>query len=95
MPRNTRNKPRPSPSRFSRREALKAGLGLGALAATTAAVRSDVEPLRGRTAGTRRRRAQRALRAIDTIVVLMLENRSFDNFLGGLSMDPSYGASAA
>ncbi len=35
------------------------------------------------------------LAAIDTIVVLMLENRSFDNFLGGLRMDPSYPAAGA
>ena len=32
--------------------------------------------------------ANAQLAAIDTIVVLMLENRSFDNFLGGLKLDP-------
>ena len=92
MPRTTRNNP-PSPSRLSRREALKAGLGLGALAATTAAC----GPMSNRCAGGPQEPAagagSEALRAIDTIVLLMLENRSFDNFLGGLSMDPSYGAS--
>ena len=46
MPRTTRNNP-PPPSRFSRREALKAGLGLGALAATTAAC----GPMSNRCAG--------------------------------------------
>ena len=39
--------------------------------------------------------ASAQLAAIDTIVVLMLENRSFDNFLGGLRMDPTYPSAAA
>jgi phospholipase C len=38
--------------------------------------------------------ANAQLAAIDTIVVLMLENRSFDNFFGALHMDPTYPAAA-
>ena len=39
--------------------------------------------------------ANAQLAAIDTIVVLMLENRSFDNFLGALHMDPTYPAAGS
>ena len=34
------------------------------------------------------------LQAIDTFVVVMLENRSFDNLLGGLKLDAVYPAAA-
>jgi phospholipase C len=94
---NTRSKP-PSGSRFSRRDALRAGLGLGALA--TAAGAGACAPQSNRCAGGPDAlpdggAAADPLRAIDNIVVLMLENRSFDNFLGGLGMDPTYPAAAA
>jgi len=73
LPRTTRNNP-PPPGRPSRREALKAGLGLGALAATTAAC----GPMSNRCAGGPQAPADgiasASLAAIDTIVVLMLEN---------------------
>ena len=39
--------------------------------------------------------ASAQLAAIDTIVVLMLENRSFDNFLGGLQHGSDATRSAA
>ena len=95
MPRNTRSKQPPSGSGLTRREALKAGLGLGALATAAGAC----GPLSNRCAGGPEEPgggvANPALAAIDTIVVLMLENRSFDNFLGGLKMDPLYPAAAA
>ena len=55
-----------------------------------ARVRSDVQSLRGGP-HCRQRRRDAQLAAIDTIVVLMLENRSFDHFLGGLKLDSSYG----
>jgi phospholipase C len=39
--------------------------------------------------------ASGALQAIDTFVVVMLENRSFDHLLGGLKLDAGYAAAAA
>jgi hypothetical protein len=53
-------------------------------------VRADVEPLCGRPQPPADGIANAQLAAIDTIVVLMLENRSFDNFFGALHMDPTY-----
>jgi phospholipase C len=93
LPSSTRNKSS-SEGRFTRREALKAGLGLGALATASAAC-----PMSNRCAGGPQEPsggvASAQLAAIDTIVVLMLENRSFDNFLGGLCMDPTYPAAGS
>jgi phospholipase C len=90
-----RSEPTP-PSRFSRRDALKAGLGLGALATAAGACGQMANRCAGGPeAPVDGAGGAAALRAIDTIVVLMLENRSLDNFLGGLSMDPTYPAAAA
>ena len=36
--------------------------------------------------------AKRLLAGIDTIVVIMMENRSFDHFFGALAFDPAYAA---
>ena len=95
MPRNTSNRPPAPETRFTRRDALKAGLGLGALATAAGAC----GPMSNRCAGGPQPPADGVasaqLAAIDTIVVLMLENRSFDNFLGGLRMDPTYPSAAA
>jgi phospholipase C len=95
LSRSKSSKQPPSESRFTRRDALKAGLGLGALATAAGAC----DPMSNRCAGGPQPPADgiasAPLAAIDTIVVLMLENRSFDNFLGGLSMDPSYPSAAA
>ena len=97
MPR-TKNQqpPPPSVSRFTRRDALKAGLGLGALA-TAGGIACG--PMSNRCAGGPQLPANGVanaqLAAIDTIVVLMLENRSFDNFLGALKLDSSYRSAAA
>jgi phospholipase C len=41
-------------------------------------------------AGSPAAAAQQLLSGIDTIVVVMMENRSFDHLLGGLKLDPSY-----
>jgi len=89
---NPQNRPPPpSGSRFTRREALKAGLGLGALATAGGAA---CGPFSNRCAGGPELPddgiGSAQLAAIDTIVVLMLENRSFDNFLGGLKLDQHY-----
>jgi len=88
--------PPPSVSRFTRRDALKAGLGLGALA-TAGGIACG--PMSNRCAGGPQLPANGVanaqLAAIDTIVVLMLENRSFDNFLGALKLDSSYRSAAA
>ena len=97
MPRTKNQQPPPAPgSRFTRRDALKAGLGLGALA-TAGGVACG--PMSNRCAGGPQLPANGVanaqLAAIDTIVVLMLENRSFDNFLGGLKLDSSYRSAAA
>jgi phospholipase C len=96
LPSSPRNKNRPaSETGFTRREALKAGLGLGALATAVAAC----GPASNRCAGGPQPPADgvadAALAAIDTFVVLMLENRSFDNFLGGLRMDRDYAAASS
>jgi phospholipase C len=95
--RNTDDR-RPPPAAttvFSRRDALKAGLGLGALATAAGAC----GPMSNRCAGGPQPPADGVasaqLAAVDTIVVLMLENRSFDNFLGGLKLDPSYRGAAS
>ncbi len=48
---------------------------------------ADVEPLRPPTEATNPTRARRNLNKIDHIVVLMLENRSFDQMLGYLSIE--------
>src|SRR5262245_19239165 len=97
LSRKSSNKPSSPSKRFTRREALKAGLGLGALA--TAGCGALAGPASDRCAGGAQPPADGVasaqLATIDTIVVLMLENRSFDNFLGGLRLDPGYAAAAA
>jgi phospholipase C len=84
-------------SRFTRRQALKAGLGLGGLAAAPAACRLNPSLCAGAPpaadAGAGLTPAP-LLAGIDTVVVVMMENRSFDNFLGGLRTDAGYAAAA-
>jgi len=80
---------------FTRREALKAGIGLGALATAAAACGPASNRCAGGPRGPADGVAAAQLASIDTFVVLMLENRSFDNFLGGLRLDPGYAAAAA
>ena len=84
-----------SGTRFTRREALQAGLGLGVLAGAAAACGPVSNRCAGGPRGPADGVASAQLAAIDTIVVLMLENRSFDNFLGGLRLDPGYASAAA
>jgi phospholipase C len=74
---------------------LKAGVGLGALATAAAACGPASNRCAGGPEAPAGGVANPQLAALDTIVVLMLENRSFDNFLGGLRLDPSYPAAAA
>ncbi len=70
--------------RVSRRAALHAGLGLGATAIGCASATAD-------TAEDETRAAPRDLLAgIEHIVVLMMENRSFDHYLGALTSDAAY-----
>ena len=80
------------------------GLGAGALA--TAAIAgsagsavSGCGPMPNRCAGGPEVGASAVtdslLQTIDTFVVVMLENRSFDNLLGGLKLDAGYPAAAA
>jgi phospholipase C len=80
---------------FTRREVLRAGVGLGALATAAAACGPASNRCAGGPEAPAGGVANAQLAAIDTIVVLMLENRSFDNILGGLRFDPSYPAAAA
>jgi len=76
-------------TRFTRRQALKAGLGLGALAGGPGcgAPPNRCAPAPALAPGA-------LLAAVDTIVVVMMENRSFDHMLGGLALDPTYPAAA-
>lgn len=85
--------------RVTRRTALKLGLGLGATAIGSGCVppdRCEVGPeappvgpdFDERGAPT----ARRLLSGIDTIVVVMMENRSFDHLFGALALDPDYPA---
>ncbi len=73
---------------LTRRAALKLGLGAGAFAlgldaCGTGADRCPPGPI---AAGA----APGLLSGIDTIVVVMMENRSFDHLFGALATDPSY-----
>ena len=92
--RRNKQKQQPSGSGFTRREALQAGIGLGVLAGAAAACGPVSNRCAGGPRGPADGVANAQLAAIDTIVVLMLENRSFDNFLGGLRLDPGYAAAA-
>jgi phospholipase C len=97
-----------SRSKYSRRDVLKAGLGVGALAATAATLDacgsagggggrcagSGPDPVTPAAAGTPAAEAQRLLSGIDTIVVVMMENRSFDHLFGSLCSDPTYPGAA-
>jgi phospholipase C len=88
-----------SKQKLSRRDALKAGFGLGAGALTAVSAVSGCGPMPNRCAGGPNVGADVAagslLQSIDTFVVVMLENRSFDNLLGGLKLDAVYPAAAA
>jgi phospholipase C len=90
-----------SSKRVTRRELLKAGLGVGALAASLEACGAGANrcvggavPASPAPDGSAAATAQRLLAGIDTIVVVMLENRSFDHLFGALRSDPSYPAAA-
>jgi phospholipase C len=74
---------------------LGAGLGAGLLPGAGCSLGPQVcsAPLPDVPPGSERDIAARALLShIDTFVVVMLENRSFDHLLGGLCMDPDYPA---
>jgi phospholipase C len=82
-----------SESHLTRRAALKLGLGVGAAGFTAGlagcgspADRCGGGPVVNASAGS----SVGALAGIDTIVVVMLENRSFDHLFGGLATDASY-----
>jgi phospholipase C len=84
-------------SQLTRRAALKVGLGLGALAVGLDACGSGadrcsagpVPPIPGPD-GSATAAAQTLLSGIDTIVVVMMENRSFDHLFGSLETDAGY-----
>ncbi len=73
---------------LTRRAALKLGLGAGAFALGLDACGSGADrcPPGPVAAGA----AAGPLSGIDTIVVVMMENRSFDHLFGALATDPSY-----
>jgi phospholipase C len=73
-----------SEERVSRRAALQ-GLGIG-LGATAIGCAGEVPS----TDEADQTRAQDLLAGIDHVVVLMMENRSFDHFLGALASDAAY-----
>jgi phospholipase C len=80
-------------SRVSRRSALK-GLGAG-VAVASGCMPPDrcAGPLtdeRAAPASAEQAEARRRLEGIDTFVVLMFENRSFDHIFGALSLDAGY-----
>ena len=81
-------------SQLTRRAALKLGLGVGAAGLDAgldgcgrAADRCGGGPVVGAPDGASATDAQRLLSGIDTIVVVMLENRSFDHLFGSLATD--------
>src|SRR5262249_22780951 len=53
-----------------------------------------VDPLAASDGGVADAGARQALRSVETIVVVMMENRSFDNILGALTLDARYPAAA-
>src|SRR6185312_3685185 len=73
---------------LTRRDALKLGFGVGAVALGLDAcgMGADRCPPGPVVSGG----SPGLLSGIDTIVVVMMENRSFDHLLGGLATDPSY-----
>jgi phospholipase C len=73
---------------LTRRDALKLGFGVGAVALGLDAcgIGADRCPPGPVVSGG----SPGLLSGIDTIVVVMMENRSFDHLLGGLATDPSY-----
>ncbi|HEX7601432.1 MAG TPA: alkaline phosphatase family protein, partial [Polyangiaceae bacterium] len=79
---------------MSRRAALQhIGLGIGAAAFGASCVPGPDHCAGGPDPSPDANTAGRKLLAgIDTFVVVMMENRSFDHFLGGLSLDPNYPA---
>jgi len=87
-----------SKTRFTRRDVLKAGLALGTAAAAIEGCGSGGNnrcpagpaPVPSAPDGSPAAAAQAALAGIDTVVVVMLENRSFDHLFGGLRLDPGY-----
>jgi phospholipase C len=91
-------KPPQTPAEVSRRSALKLGLGLGAavtvvdgcLPPPNRCAGGPVDPPDAGADGG----VASPLRAVERIVVVMMENRSFDNILGALRMDATYGAAA-
>jgi phospholipase C len=77
---------------LSRRQALKAtGLGFAPLVGASAGC-GPMPELCAAGQGAPEAAASSALSAVDHLVVVMLENRSFDNFLGGLRLDRDYPA---
>ena len=78
----------PKTDQLTRRAALKLGLGAGAIALGLDACGSAADrcPPGPAASGT----APGLLSGIDTIVVVMMENRSFDHLFGSLTTDPSY-----
>jgi phospholipase C len=81
-----------APSQFpSRREALlQLGVGVGAVVSGTRCMPAPIQC--GGVAKTPGSSAR--LANIETIVVLMMENRSFDHHLGALRMDSGYASAA-
>ncbi len=80
---------------FSRRSLLKVAAGAGALGLTGTACGSFRDRCPGGplpppavAANGPAATARQLLSAVDTIVVVMMENRSFDHLLGGLATDP-------
>ncbi|MES1209186.1 MAG: alkaline phosphatase family protein [Pseudomonadota bacterium] len=82
---------------FSRRSLLKVAAGAGALGLAETACGSFRDrcpsgplPPAAVAANSPAASARQLLSAVDTIVVVMMENRSFDHLLGGLATDSTY-----
>src|SRR5687768_5591366 len=88
------------PGGYTRREVLGGvGLGLGAAALSGSGCGLGPEicgapPPEVPPSSERDAQARALLGSIDTFVVVMLENRSFDHLLGGLRMDRGYAGAA-
>jgi len=77
------------PWRLDRRQLLRLGAGAGASALALSGC-GTLAPGWRLSFGEERAEARARLEGIDHLVVVMMENRSFDHYLGALAWDPDY-----
>src|SRR6185295_5255464 len=82
------------PWTLDRRQLLRLGAGAGASALALSGCGALTPGLR-LSFGEERADARARLEGVDHLVVVMMENRSFDHYLGALAWDPDYPSRAA